>query len=248
MDNNNWKNNKNGLSNLVIESSTLICKKYLTNDFKRIVKSNEIFFLKTFNNDIFKIDNKIFCWQKIIGSKLNVKNLNKTILIKIIKELQLLHKTNLKNLKTFDFLLGWNFLKDHIKDISLEEKKWIDKSLNLLSKNQVFLHNDLVDGNILIKKEKIFFIDFEYSGVGNEMFDVASFLTERQLNNKLIIEFVNEFYNGRKYDSFELEAIIHFSLVFWSAWSLYMYKITNKKIFIDIYKWKKKLRHKSWLF
>jgi thiamine kinase-like enzyme len=56
-------------------------------------------------------------------------------------------------------------------------------ALNFLSQGkQVLLHNDLVEGNILKTKEGIKLIDFEYCGVGNALFDVASFLTERKLS------------------------------------------------------------------
>ncbi len=43
-------------------------------------------------------------------------------------------------------------------------------------------HNDIVPENVLIKNEEVYFIDWEYSGMNDPMFDIAALFVESRLN------------------------------------------------------------------
>jgi thiamine kinase-like enzyme len=89
----------------------------------------------------------------------------------------------------------------------------------------------------LFQKNKIRFIDFEYSWYGNEIFDVASFITERVLTKVEVNIFLDQFNVDRK----ELRTVAIFLLEFWARWAHWLYKETKVKIYKEIYKEKKKI-------
>ena len=54
----------------------------------------------------------------------------------------------------------------------------------------VFSHNDLNANNILMSKNDIFFIDFEYSSINNKYFDISKIIDSLNLNNSEISKFL----------------------------------------------------------
>ncbi len=48
------------------------------------------------------------------------------------------------------------------------------------NQHQVLCHNDLVSGNLLFSKERLYLIDYEYAAMNDPLFDVISFLSENQ--------------------------------------------------------------------
>ena len=213
------------LSNEVFVDENYVYKNIVFNDFKKLMSHNEI--------DILRVYDPL---ELIEGSKDKVvtsivKGEPKVIysedeLIGIANEIKNLHKINIDNKELTNFKEAYEFLggKKDIKDV-----------LTILERNPVLLHNDLVEGNILIDGDNATLIDFEYSAYGNEIFDIASFITERKLLEGQEEFFVSQF----DVDLKELEIVKDFLNEFWGLWADYMYELSRKEIYKTISKWKK---------
>ena len=95
-----------------------------------------------------------------------------------------------------------------------ESKNWSQQIISLLKqcepKPLVLCHNDLHLGNILDNKDVIF-IDWEYCGLGNPLFDVSSILQSLQLSDSQGEAFLKAYFGEPTYR--ELEDIGRFKLV-----------------------------------
>ncbi len=100
---------------------------------------------------------------------------------------------------------------------------------------QVILHNDVVEGNLLKIDGKIKLIDFEYSGLGNPIFDVASFLTEREMSEEQKELFISQF---EDVDRDKLNTVCAFLQIFWTRWAWYKYDMSEREIYKIIADWK----------
>ena len=60
----------------------------------------------------------------------------------------------------------------------------------------VFSHNDLNAKNILMSKNNIFFIDFEYSSINNKYFDISKIIDSLNLNNPRFVNTKNCCFHG----------------------------------------------------
>ncbi|EPR79009.1 Choline/ethanolamine kinase [Spraguea lophii 42_110] len=124
--------------------------------------------------------------QYIIGreledSELQLKYKN------IIKEMKKWHKIKTGTPTIFTKLKDWyiraykhhrDFLeKNKILEIIENKEKEINK-INFTSDDIGFCHNDLLASNILINKEEIIFIDYEYASINYIHFDIANHLCE----------------------------------------------------------------------
>lgn len=105
-------------------------------------------------------------------------------------------------------------------------------------------HNDLNTSNIIYKENNIFFIDFEFSGMGDIFFDLATL--SWFLNDKLKIELLNSYFG---YFNFSLKEKLDnyiFVVKLWNAtWSYiksinsnshYDYKLGGNMILDDLIK------------
>lgn len=117
-----------------------------------------------------------------------------------------------------------------------EEGIFKDAMRILQEDKKVFLHNDLVEGNILITEDGYKLIDWEYGGVGNYLFDVASFVTERDLSIEDSNKIVKAYDPEINLDDFWIVA--SFLQAFWARWALYKFNSTQKEIYKEIYNWK----------
>ena len=127
-----------------------------------------------------------------------VKEISKTFLN--------LHNTGFKFINRFNVLSEFNYYISLLKDKNrlLKYHSSIGELINFLFKlNDRYFshedkispcHNDLVLENILLKKERIFLIDWEYSGMNNPIFDIAAFLLEAELNTEESCYFLEHYY------------------------------------------------------
>ena len=128
----------------------------------------------------------------IEGNKfiLNKKNSDQQLelLGRAIKEI---HKTNYEkdavnnfsnSINRYKEILKYKIQKDPILEIGFE----IYEDLYRESHPMVFSHNDLTQENIIWNRKYVF-IDWEYAGINNPLFDIASIISSYSLNDQQIV-------------------------------------------------------------
>ena len=99
-----------------------------------------------------------------------------------------------KRTKTYkdQFNLYINKLNSESKNNYLKEaiELFNDLKVHENENENVFSHNDLNANNILMSKNNIFFIDFEYSSINNKYFDISKIIDSLNLNNSEISKFL----------------------------------------------------------
>nr|AAT38613.1 predicted LicA choline kinase [uncultured gamma proteobacterium eBACHOT4E07] len=99
-----------------------------------------------------------------------------------------------KRTKTYkdQFNLYINKLNSESKNNYLKEaiELFNDLKMHENENENVFSHNDLNANNILMSKNNIFFIDFEYSSINNKYFDISKIIDSLNLNNSEISKFL----------------------------------------------------------
>lgn len=159
---------------------------------------------------------------------------NEENLKSIAKKLYSLHNSDILFKNTFnvfdEFEKYINLLKN--KNLFFEYKKEIPNLLKLFQKIKVFLnrdmslspcHNDLVPENILLNDESIYFIDWEYSGMNDPLFDIAAFLLEANLNDSQKSLFLKYYFNKNNINPDVLKKIELYQFtqdVIWFIWTL----------------------------
>ncbi|WP_339025428.1 phosphotransferase [Spiroplasma endosymbiont of Agriotes lineatus] len=82
----------------------------------------------------------------------------------------------------------------HQQNLTSDEQKIINFFTNYEPRELKLCHNDLVPGNILVTKQQIYIIDYEYAMKNDPLSDIASFISETiYRNNNLINHFLHEF-------------------------------------------------------
>ena len=155
----------------------------------------------------------------------------------LVNLIQTVHNLPSDNFQVFDPFQRLNFYKSQTgKGFELigEEQTLNEAAKYYLEAKKVPCHNDLVNGNILIKDDKLYLIDFEYCGLNDPDFDVVSFLSENDfvdLNVKA--KFLDCYYHGEA-PAEKLSAYFALANLLWYYWALYAYQRTKKAIFMEI--------------
>ncbi len=232
---------KNALSNEVwLNDENKVEKRYFNDKFKNTYGNQEKLVLDKLgiNN---KLENGVLTMEHIKHTPFNDEQITNDDLTNVANALKELHKLPVDGIELSSFEKVY---EDFLSEDESTEEYPIDgteyslamEAFNILELgNQVILHNDVVEGNLLKIDNQIKLIDFEYSGLGNEIFDIASFLTERILNEEQKNFFILQFDN---IDKEELNTVCKFLQIFWTRWALYKYRITNKEIYRTIADWK----------
>lgn len=169
-------------------------------------------------------------------------------IISVAKFLKNLHKTkNVEELRRFDCL---NRFKTYQKESkSSLDGRYVRKILNriediLKNEKMVLCHDDLVKGNLLFNVDKLYVIDFEMSGLNSIYFDLASFISENNLNDSQKELFLKSYF-GSSLNNLKIKKVntfIAFENLMWYFWAKMMEN--NEKtttIYTDIAK--EKLSH-----
>jgi thiamine kinase-like enzyme len=140
------------------------------------------------------------------------------------------------------------------------EWKTINEQIILLNEPLYLCHNDLQQYNLLINKyQKLYFIDFEYSGYNTILYEIANlfneflfnydnekdpyfrYIKENKINEEDKLLFITEYYKKNN-KSIDLQYIkknfILYELqshLFWTIWSLNL--INNSKITFNYYEY-----------
>lgn len=158
--------------------------------------------------------------------------------------LKKLHNANLQCGKRYDIQAEYQKYTKDIKEplFDLEPfTHYISDTYNL-SSNWRLCHNDLVPGNLLFTSKRSYLIDYEYACDNDPVFDVMSFITENNINDKSIRQDIYNLYFEKPLSK-ELTHKLHvFECALdtlWCAWAMRMYELESqdvfKKIAIDKY-------------
>lgn len=162
----------------------------------------------------------------------------------LAKTLKKLHSSKLK--VPFGYQM---FYRLSIYKKSLFEDEYIDTKIEkqiikdvqkIFAKDEMVLcHNDLVQNNLLFKFNGLTLIDWEYSGMNNFYFDLASFISENSLNDEQKEFFLSKYFGAKLNDlkRKKVNVFINFLDLLFYYWGLYYYRkrgdIIYKKIALE---------------
>lgn len=134
-----------------------------------------------------------------------------------------------------------NIYKQNISEDLLINKNYESKIIKEVTKifaksPFVLCHNDLVKNNLLFKYDDVFLIDWEYASMNNLYFDLASFISENNLNEKQQELFLSKYF-GYRYNDIKrnrVKTFIRFQNILFYYWSLYLYNKRKDKRYLEI--------------
>ena len=231
---------KNALSNNIYldESKNTIIKKYSQDKFKLLYGNQEIKILSKLGYKIKSIDMNSISIEYFKHEPFNDEKMTGEDIANVARTLSELHSINSKGIKEPGFENAYRklLLKYPYPVVGYMDKlegTIASQALTILrSGKQVILHNDVVEGNLLKIEGKIKLIDFEYSGLGNPIFDLASFCTEREITKEQIDLLLSLYKDNIDKDDFKIVCV--FLQVFWARWALYKFDTTGKEIYKTI--------------
>ena len=167
-------------------------------DWLKIQRDSEIRILDLNNNDkseknilYHDLQRGILIRRFIEGNKFNLNKINSDQQLELLgRAIKEIHKTNYEkdavnnfsnSINRYKEILKYKIQKDPILEIGFE----IYQDLNHESYPKVFSHNDLTQENIIWDHEYVF-IDWEYAGLNNPLFDIASIIFSYSLNDQQI--------------------------------------------------------------
>ena len=237
-----YKENINSLMNNVIKRNNKLVKVY-SYEVKKLPSfvNTELIISKLKYKDYFsncKFD-KHSC--KLRYYENSEFFLNENNIKEVADILNDLHSTPSHDFKEFDVIKILNFWNNEIK---YELTNWETKIVNLVNDykgKKTLCHNDLHLGNFLNVKDEIKLIDYDFAGVNYSTFDIVSFISEQEMNEKDRKVFLESYYKNKNIQIEELILFEDFHNIFWKSWSKYMYKKTNNKEFLEL----NKIRNKN---
>lgn len=231
---------------------------YLVNDafVLRIPKENReslINFKQEKNNykaiEPLKISEKLLYLDDENGFKITKFIHNSHFYVSINEEVMNSVAKMLKKLHTSEIKVPYGYqmfkrLEEYKKNIDKKyyisesyEKNVIKKVQNIFSKEPLtFCHNDLVKGNLLFRFNTSFIIDWETGAMNNPIFDLASFISENDLNEEQEEYFLKRYY-GYKYNQMKkkrVDIFISFLDILFYYWALSYYFTRNEDIYLKI--------------
>ena len=187
------------------------------------------------------IENKILIMKYIHQAKPYTDTLDKNQIINVCKAIKKIHRINDENIKKFDMFERLETYKKNSKE-KLDgryERKIINRIKKSIENEQLVLcHNDLVQNNMLFKFNDVVLIDFEFASLNYIYFDLASLISENNLNDAQK-ELVLKAYFGYKLNKSKTKKVnnfIKFLDIFWFYWADMMYQNRKLPCYLDIKK------------
>lgn len=151
---------------------------------------------------------------------------------KVASLLQTLHQSNVEFINEFNFIevLG-KYTKLLKNPIPYKNYQQVLNSIYYI-KNRLLLdfeycqapcHNDLVPENLLLDKQnKLFLIDWEYSGTNDYYWDLASYLLESESSREDEYIFLSHYFNRSpsEQDLIKIKIYQAFQDILWAVWAL----------------------------
>ncbi|VVU94559.1 Choline/ethanolamine kinase [seawater metagenome] len=129
--------------------------------------------------EIYYYDSNNICYKFIEGVKKDYENYNKSIKLVIDKMIEI-NKLGLQSphFWTCKVPSWFKLLKEEQKKSVEVIYQKINKLLIFDEKDNVFCHNDLIIGNVIFFEEKIFIIDWEFSGINYYYYEIGNLICE----------------------------------------------------------------------
>ncbi|QGZ97961.1 phosphotransferase [Mycoplasma sp. NEAQ87857] len=160
---------------------------------------------------------KVVEWEWI---KTKEKTFDKDILVQIANNFKTLHDSELKFPKSNVASRVKEYrriLKE--KNINIDVLNKYYKRINLIlkhSQNNRPLHNDLYEGNIIVdKNNKVYFVDWEYSSMGDKHFDLAYFICGSFLNKEQEEIFLNQYESYWEEYLIQQKILVYYLTILW---------------------------------
>lgn len=156
------------------------------------------------------------------------------------------HSLNKDGISPFDAKKHFDFYKEKAEVNSpLHPKENEIRSLvekETKEGNQVISHNDIVHGNLLKEGSSLCLIDFEYAGTNSPYFDLASLLSENNIEGIHQKKALLKGYFGKatEIDLRKCNLFIAYEDLLWAYWALARFNATKNEVFLSIYKEKRK--------
>lgn len=206
---------------------------YYENEVLKLIKNLNISPEIIYHNK----NNGILLSKYIESNKFDINFYNSSTFINsIVSKLHILHNQKSANYfnpfneiyKNIDFLLSINFDFNHDIYILINKLKYLEKELTKKI-HYGLCHNDLNTSNILYCDDLVYLIDFEFSGMGDIFFDLASisWFLKDNLRNELIKSYFG-------YYDFELKDKLNnylFVVKLWNATWSYVKSLNNNSIY-----------------
>ena len=208
--------NKNKYFYRTSKDSTKIVNKDNEKEALKLL-SNEPYFLKPvyINNDnlitVFQPNPKTFISQRSLSN-----------IVRIGKLLKEFHSKKFQAENTFNPIDQFDSYYNQIDELPYKADR--------------LCHNDLVEGNFLFTKDALYLIDFEYAGYNDYYFDIASFISENDLNYEETITFLKAYFTNEECNYDKLKVFLNFCDLLWYTWAILLYEKRNEEIYNEIAK------------
>ena len=197
-------------------------------------KDNEKEAMDLLKDEYYKNDNLITPYQK--NSKTFISQRNLSSIVNIAKLLQKFHSKKFKAKNTFNPINVFEKYLNDIEDFKMDISHfiYIIDELKKVYKPDRLCHNDLVEGNFLFTKNNIFLIDYEYAGLNDYYFDIASFISENNLDYQETVTFLKAYFTNEDCDFKKLDIFLRFCDLLWYTWASLLYEKRGEEVYNEI--------------
>ena len=184
--------------------------------------------------DLLKDENLITPYQK--NSKTFISQRNLSSIVNIAKLLQKFHSKKFKAKNTFNPIIVFEKYLNDIEDFKMDISHfiYIIDELKKVYKPDRLCHNDLVEGNFLFTKNNIFLIDYEYAGLNDYYFDIASFISENNLDYQETVTFLKAYFTNEDCNFKKLDIFLRFCDLLWYTWASLLYEKRGEEVYNEI--------------
>lgn len=190
----------------------------------------------------FELDNNHlqarFVYEPQVRNAYQLDFINQNCLL-ILAKIEKLHAASHSFIKIEKFLPK-PFLARFLNDTTLEKallKPYLSYANISLSRKWVLSHNDLNAGNILynLTNKDIYLCDWDFAMLNDPLFDVASLISENDLN----LSSLNQIFNSINPSSHQrLAQWINYQNLLWASWSYFLWQKTHNSQYQVIYQQK----------
>jgi len=155
---------------------------------------------------VFIFKNKFMIYKFLKGKHIfSLDTNNIKLLSKSIKKLHNIKSDMKKHDLKKDLLYYKNILKDKNSRPDIKKLKKSIKKLKNYNKQFSIVHHDLNPKNVIFYKNSVKFIDWEYVGINDIYFDLATICVEYKLSNKESKIFLKEYFKNKGFDMSKLK-------------------------------------------